>query len=65
MPGVKKTIKQLNWIGLLQGMEDSLTVLDTLQTEYLLQIGWDQFIKASTHKLSVPLTLVSKVIQSE
>ena len=63
-PAVKETIKRLNRIGLLQGMEDSLTVLDSLQTEYLLQIGWDRFIKESTHKLSVPLTLVSKVIQS-
>jgi len=62
---VKKTIKRLNRIGLLRGMEDALTVLDTLQTEYLLQIGWDRFIKPSTHKLSIPLTLVSEVIQSE
>ena len=30
--GVKETIKRLNRIGLLQGMEDSLTVLDTLLT---------------------------------
>ena len=61
---VRETVKRLNRIGLLKGMEDAVTVLDTLQTEYLLQIGWDRFIKESTHTLSIPLTLTSEVIQS-
>ena len=65
-PGsVRGMIQDLNKLGLLQGIEEAVLHLDSLQTEYLLQAVWDR-ITSSRDKphLTLPGVLSDNVTDS-